>query len=57
MFMFTASGAVPSPFDCYLVNRGLKTLHLRMREHMRNSLAVAKFLETSSLVERVVHPG
>ena len=33
---FTAIGPVPSPFDCYLVNRSLKTLHLRMREHFKS---------------------
>lgn len=50
-------GAVPSPFDCYLVNRGLKTLALRMRQHMTNGLVVAHFLEKSPKVLRVVHPG
>ncbi|CAG5133077.1 unnamed protein product, partial [Candidula unifasciata] len=56
-FFQNALGAVPSPFDCYLVNRGLKTLPVRMKEHMRNGLAVAKFLETHPAVEKVVHPG
>lgn len=46
-----------SPFDCYLVNRGLKTLHVRMKEHMKNGLAVAKYLEQHPLVEQVLHPG
>ncbi len=56
-FKFPAAGPVPSPFDAYLVNRGLKTLHLRMREHMKNGLAVAKFLEAHPAVEKVLHPG
>ncbi|GAV01779.1 hypothetical protein RvY_12435 [Ramazzottius varieornatus] len=57
-FLQNAIGAVPSPFDCFLVNRGLKTLHLRMREHMKNGLTVAKYLEEHpALVERVIHPG
>lgn len=56
-FLQNACGAIPSPFDCYLVNRGLKTLHLRMREHMRNGLEVAHYLEKHPLVERVIHPG
>lgn len=57
-FLQNAIGAVPSPFDCFLVNRGLKTLHLRMREHMKNGLAVAKYLEESTcMVDRVIHPG
>lgn len=56
-FLQYAIGAVPSPFDCFLANRGLKTLHIRMREHMKNGLAVAKFLEENSRVEKVIHPG
>jgi len=55
--LFTACGAVPSPFDCYMVNRGVKTLHLRMREHMKNGLAVAKALEANPRVTKVIHPG
>ena len=38
-----AVGVVPSPFDCYLANRGLRTLHVRMRAHAENALAVAKY--------------
>lgn len=56
-FLQNAFGPVPSPFDCYLVNRGLKTLHLRMKEHMKNGLAVAKYLEKHPFVDKVVHPG
>ncbi|KAM7287416.1 cystathionine gamma-lyase [Ixodes scapularis] len=52
-----AAGAVPSPFDCFLVNRGLKTLHVRMERHMENGLKVAKFLSSHPLVEKVLHPG
>jgi cystathionine gamma-lyase len=55
-FMQLAVGAVPSPFDCFLVNRGIKTLHLRMRTHMDNALAVAHWLEANPLVERVLYP-
>nr|XP_021391298.1 cystathionine gamma-lyase [Lonchura striata domestica] len=50
-------GAVPSPFDCYMCNRGLKTLHIRMKLHFKNGLAVAKFLEFHSRVEKVLYPG
>lgn len=57
IFIFQAFGAVPSPFDSFLVNRGLKTLHVRMKEHMKNGLAVAKFLESHPCVEKVIHPG
>ncbi|XP_035787759.1 cystathionine gamma-lyase-like [Anopheles albimanus] len=56
-FLQNATGIVPSPFDCYLVNRSLKTLALRMERHKSNSLAVAKFLEGHPKVERVLHPG
>merc|ERR1719193_33192 len=58
-FLQNATGAVPSPFDCYLVNRSLKTLHLRMEQHQKNANAVAAFLESQipSKVERVIHPG
>lgn len=56
-FLQNAIGAVPSPFDCFLVNRSIKTLHIRMREHMKNGLAVAQFLEKHPFVDSVVHPG
>lgn len=56
-FLQNATGPVPSPFDSFLVNRGLKTLHVRMREHMKNGLAVAHFLEKDPRVESVIHPG
>lgn len=50
-------GIVPSPFDCYQVNRSLKTLALRMEQHQTNSTRIAKHLEKSPYVERVLHPG
>lgn len=56
-FLQNAAGIVPSPFDCYLVNRSLKTLALRMERHKSNSLAIAKYLEKHPKVERVLHPG
>lgn len=56
-FLQNAIGPVPSPMDCYLVNRGIKTLHLRMQSHQTNALACARFLESSPLVEKVLHPG
>jgi len=54
-FLQNAVGPVPSPFDCYLVNRSLKTLKLRMEEHQKNGLMVAKFLESHQHVEKVRH--
>jgi cystathionine gamma-lyase len=56
LFMQLGTGAIPSPFDCYLANRGAKTLHLRMKAHSENGLAVAKWLETSPRVEKVIYP-
>uniref|UniRef100_A0A0N4ZJZ5 cystathionine gamma-lyase n=1 Tax=Parastrongyloides trichosuri TaxID=131310 RepID=A0A0N4ZJZ5_PARTI len=55
--MQTLLGLVPSPFDCYLANRGLKTLHVRMDRHYQNGLAVAKFLESNPRVDRVLYPA
>ncbi|CAO1427881.1 unnamed protein product, partial [Diamesa tonsa] len=56
-FYQNAAGIVPSPFDCYLVNRSLKTLNIRMEKHSKNSLAVAKYLEAHSKVDKVLHPA
>ncbi|KAI3379196.1 hypothetical protein SNEBB_006021 [Seison nebaliae] len=56
-FLQNAIGTVPSPFDCYLVNRGMKTLHVRMAQHEKNAFVVAKFLESHEEVERVSYPG
>ncbi|XP_041330638.1 cystathionine gamma-lyase-like, partial [Pyrgilauda ruficollis] len=56
-FLQISLGAVPSPFDCFLCNRGLKTLHIRMKLHFHNGLAVAKFLESHPRVEKVIYPG
>ncbi len=55
--LLVATGTVPSPFDCFLANRGMKTLHVRMRQHQQNALAVAQFLETSPYIEKVLYPG
>lgn len=56
-FIQNGIGAVPSPFDCFLAHRGLKTLHLRMEAAGRNALALAMFLEHHEAVDRVVYPG
>lgn len=56
-FLQNSMGVVPSPFDCFLALRGIKTLHLRMQQHEKNATAVAQFLEKSPKVERVVYPG
>lgn len=56
-FLQNAIGAVPSPFDCWLAHRGLKTLHLRAREASKNATVVAKALEASPNVISVNYPG
>ena len=53
----TAGGAVPSPFDCWLVRRGIRTLPWRMRAHSDNALKVATFLAAHPRVEAVHYPG
>jgi cystathionine gamma-lyase len=52
-----AIGAILSPFDSYLVMRGLKTLALRMRQHEATARAIAQLLEASPKVQRVLYPG
>ncbi|GJD19654.1 cystathionine gamma-lyase [Rivularia sp. IAM M-261] len=56
-FYQNAIGAVPSPFDSYLVLRGIKTLAVRMREHETNALHLANFLQNHPKVERIYYPG
>ena len=56
-FLQNAVGGVQGPFDSFLALRGLKTLHLRMRAHCDNALALATRLETHPAVERVIYPG
>ncbi|HYX89684.1 MAG TPA: cystathionine gamma-synthase [Gaiellaceae bacterium] len=56
-FLQKSLGAVPGPFDCWLVLRGLKTLAIRMRKHSENARAVAEFLDGHPKVEQVLYPG
>jgi cystathionine beta-lyase/cystathionine gamma-synthase len=56
-FLQNATGAVPSPFDCWLTLRGLKTLELRMERHALNAETIARALETHPLVRGVYFPG
>jgi cystathionine gamma-synthase len=56
-FLQKSLGAVPGPFDCWLVLRGLKTLALRMRQHCENARAVAEFLAGHPGVQKVLYPG
>jgi cystathionine gamma-lyase len=56
-FLQKAVGAVPSPFDCYLALRGLKTLAVRMKRHVESARTIAAYLESHSQVARVRYPG
>lgn len=55
--VLTMGGAVPSPFDCWLLLRSIRTLPWRMRAHTQNALAVARALEGHARVEQVHYPG
>jgi cystathionine gamma-synthase len=52
-----SGGAVPSPFDCWLTLRGIRTLPYRMRAHSENALNIAQFLERHDAIENVYYPG
>jgi cystathionine gamma-synthase len=56
-FLQKSLGAVPGPFDCWLVLRGVKTLALRMEKHCENAMAIAVWLERRAGVEHVYYPG
>src|SRR5437868_8035650 len=56
-FLQKSLGAVPGPFDAWLVLRGIKTLAVRMRQHCENAQRVAGFLDGHTAIERVLYPG
>jgi len=56
-FLQKSLGAVPGPFDCWLVLRGIRTLAVRMRQHCENAHRVAAFLAQHPAVEKVLYPG
>ncbi|ADT84360.1 cystathionine gamma-synthase [Thermococcus barophilus] len=56
-FHQNAVGAILSPFDSWLVMRGIKTLAVRMERHEKNAMTIARYLEEHPLVERVYYPG
>ncbi|WP_420378392.1 trans-sulfuration enzyme family protein [Gilvibacter sp.] len=56
-FIRNSSGAVPGPQDCFLVLRGIKTLHLRVQRHCENGRAVAEFLRNHPKIDKVYWPG
>ena len=56
-FIQKSCGAVPGPMDCFLVLRGIKTLHVRMQRHCENGFAIAHYLRKHPKVEKVYWPG
>lgn len=56
-FLQNSCGGVPGPQDCFLVLRGIKTLHVRMQRHCENGMAIAKYLSEHEKVDRVYYPG
>jgi len=56
-FLLNAMGTCASPFDCWLVLRGLETLPVRMKQHQENAIAVANYLKGHPAVKRVFYPG
>ncbi|MVT11280.1 trans-sulfuration enzyme family protein [Chitinophaga tropicalis] len=56
-FYQNACGAILSPFDSFLLIRGIETLHLRVRQHCANAQAIAEYLEKHPLVDKVFYPG
>lgn len=56
-FIQNSIGAVPSPFDCYLLLRGIKTLHVRMESHCNNAERIASYLVTHPEIKKVYYPG
>ena len=56
-FLQNAVGAVPGPFDCFLVLRGIKTLAVRMERHEENAMKIARFLEAHPKVRKTIYPG
>ncbi len=56
-FLQNSIGAVPSPFDCWLVLRSTKTLAVRMKAHNENALAICEFLKSDKKIKNVIYPG
>ncbi|HTA27753.1 MAG TPA: cystathionine gamma-synthase [Bacteroidia bacterium] len=56
-FIQNSCGAIPSPHDCFLVLRGIKTLHIRMDRHCENAIKVCKYLQSHPKVDKIYYPG
>lgn len=56
-FQVKCVGAIPGPMDCYLVLRGMKTLHVRMERHCANAQAIARYLQGHPHIVQIIYPG
>lgn len=56
-FLQNAMGAIPAPFDCFMLLRGLKTLAIRVERHVKNAQLIAEWLQKHPQIERVIYPG
>ena len=56
-FIQNSCGGVPGPQDCFLVIRGIKTLHVRMQRHCENAAVIARYLKTNPKIDKVYWPG
>jgi len=56
-FIQMSIGSVPSPFDCWLIQRSLKTLSVRMQQHNKNAYKIAHFLESFDKIKSIFYPG
>ena len=56
-YLQNSLGIIPSPFDCYIVNRSMKTLEIRMKKHQNNAIYIAKNLENHPKIKKVIYPG
>lgn len=56
-FLQNAVGAIPGPFDCFLILRGIKTLAVRMERHEKNAMLIAQYLDNHPKTGRVIYPG
>jgi cystathionine beta-lyase/cystathionine gamma-synthase len=56
-FIQNSIGAIPSPFDCWLILRSLKTLAVRMKQHNKNAMQIAKHLSLNQNLKKVIYPG
>lgn len=56
-YLQNSLGIIPSLFDCYIINRSMKTLEIRMKKHQNNAIYIDKNLENNSKIKKVIYPG